>query len=285
MKRFSLLLPLALLLTAVLAAPAQAEVTLSYVRGPPMRLLGAQTPDREYDADTIAWLRCRGRAVPLMAGWTGGRAPVSMVYSHVLESSKQMAIGLRKPFKTTTVRGRLLCATGVRVTTKTSQAVQRAVTVPQRVSCARGQLAIGVPLDGGLFARGPVASKPDGLRGWVNSELGFARAKVVCVPARSFGSAALMRKAATFKPGKATATVTARCSGGRKPISWGYEAGTLDGNVWRSVESAGTMTVPFIAAAYPNGAAGWSLTFATPDGKPATSSTSLALHLTCATPR
>lgn len=283
MKRI-VLLPLVLLLAAFLAAPARAEVTLSFVRGPPVRLLGAQTADREYDADTIAWLRCNGRATPLMAGWSGGLAPVSMIYSHVLESSKQMAIGLRKPFKNVTVRGRLLCATGVRVTAKTSPPVNQAVREPQRVSCNRGQLAIGVPLDGGLFGNAPVASKPEGLRGWFNSELGFARAKVVCVPARSFGSPALVRKAAGFKRGSATTTVTARCSGGRRPISWGYEAGTLEGNIWRSVESSGTMTVPFIAAAYPSGSAGWSLTFATPDGLPATSSTSLALHLTCAKP-
>ena len=79
--------------------------------------------------------------------------------------------------------------------------------------------------------------------------------------------------------------MAATCTDGRRPIGWGFEAGTLDGNVWRSVDNSNLfMTAAYVAAAKPQGRSGWALTFATPDGKPAVSSAPVVLHLTCAVP-
>lgn len=285
MKRTLLALSLGALLAALVAVPARAAVTLSYVSAPAAKLTGATSADRQYDSDTIVWLRCRAGAVALMAGWSDARAPVAIIYSHLLAQHRYLGIAVRKPFKTAKVRGGALCAKGVRFSTRTSGYSNQPSSAVKRVACKRGQLAIGVPIDGGPYWDTAVASKPDGLRGWTSSQTGYAAAKVICVSARSFRSAKLVRKAATFKAGKATTTVAAKCAGGRRPISWGFEAGLLEGNTWRSVESTSTMSVPFIAASQPRGRNGWALTFATPDGEAATSTTTVAVHLTCAIPR
>lgn len=273
---------LAVLALLALAVPASAAVRLSYATTS-VRLVGASTPDRQYDSDTSMWLRCPGRAVGLMAGWSGVAAPIATIYSNNLAAYGYLGLAVRKPLRSGTFTGRTLCATGVRVTTKDSPP---AANAPQtKVSCGRSQLAIGVAVDGGPYWREAVVSKPDGLRGWVNTERGYARAKVVCVPARAFARPKLVKKTASFKAGAATTTVSATCDGGRRPLGWGYEAGTLPGNVWRSADnSALFMAAAFVAAAKPQGSSGWSLTFATPDGRSATSATPLALHLTCAIP-
>lgn len=277
MKRIAPPLLLAVLLSALLAGSAHAKVELSYVPAKPIKLTGAATPDREYDADGYVWLRCRGRATALMAGWSGARAPIAIIYSHLLEQHRYLGLAVRKPLRNGTIRGRTLCATGLRVKIKDSP------DGAGKVACARSQLAIGVPIDGGPYVDRPVYSRPNGARGWVSDEGG--RTKAICVPARSFRAVKRVRRAASFKVGRSATTVAARCPGKRRPISWGFEAGTLEDNAWRSVESSTTITSPFIAASQPKGAAGWALTFATPDGAGARGATRLALHLTCAIPR
>ena len=182
--------------------------------------------------------------------------------------------------RSASIRAHALCAKGP-VGAKAKDGASGATSV----SCPSGKLAIGAPISFGPYWDHAIASKPDGTRGWTNDEGGYGTAKVVCVSARAFGDVKAVRRAARFKLGSQTATVSATCAGGRRPISWGFEAGLIDQNTWRSSEGSGVMAVPFVATSKPKGGAGWTLTFATPDGAGARTAASVALDLTCATPR
>lgn len=273
-------LTLALLLCAGLAGStaASAATKLAWKGAKPLSVQGGASTDTTYISEGIVWLPCKGKATAVMVAFTGARVPVSMVYSHLVASSRQMAVALRRPMAGGKFRARALCLSGARVTTADKEGAP--------VSCARRRIAIGVPIDGFYWSE-PVVSRPVGARGWTTRGQGAsARSKVICVPGKAFRKVERIEATARFPAGRATATVRATCKGGRRPISWGFEVGTMADNRWSSEHSSTSMSTPFVYASTPQGKAGWRISFATPDGAPARSGgTPLALHLTCAVPR
>lgn len=263
-------------LLAVGATHASADVRLSFKTGKQVRVV--TTPDSQYASGETVWLSCPRKATPLMVGFSGVRAPVATIYANNLVSSRQLGIAIRRAAETSTFRSTALCATGVRVQVRES--------ATKSVSCSAQQLAIGVPIDSGAYQTEPFSSKPDGPRGWrVVGGGAYARAKAICVPASAFRSVTVVSKQATFATGSETTTVAAQCSGGRRPISWGYDAGVLEGNRWGAPGSSIAVNVPFVVASQARGRTGWALTFATPDGRPAASTAPIGVTVTCAIPR
>lgn len=266
---------------AALAAPATAataktpQTTLSWTSAKPVALPG----DREYtyaSGETV-WLECRGKATAVTAGWSGPAAPIALIYSHLIQTNRTLGLAVRRPLTTGRFKARALCVSGAKATTREAAG--------GTVTCAAKQIAIGVPIDGGPYWTEPVASVPVGTRGWVTTGQGsYGRSKVVCLPAKAFRKVKQVKRTATFPTGKATASVTATCKDGRRPIGWGFEAGVLAANEWTSSQSSASISVPFISASLPQGKSGWRLTFATPDGAPAKTSAPLAIHVTCAVP-
>ena len=278
LRRLAVALALVVCAGLALSTAATAATKLTWKKAKAERLIGTGPDGHAYAADQIVWLECKGRATAILSAWTGPKAPIAIVYSHLVKSDRMMGLAVRKPMRSGAFRARTLCLGGARAVNRERSG--------GTVSCSRRQLAIGVPIDGGPYWTQPVSSRPVGARGWrIDGEGTYGRSKAICVPAKAFRKVARVRRAATFPAGKATATVRAACKGGRRPISWGFEVGALEDNIWRSPVSDTWMTVPFISASMPKGKAGWRLTFATPDGAPARTSTPLALHLTCAVPR
>lgn len=268
----------ALAATATVATAKPPKTKLTWTTTKPVKLLGGKQDGYEYNSDQIVWLECRGKATAVMAGWSATGAPVALIYSHLIMENRQMGLAVRRPMNAGRFQGRTLCLSGVKVKSSLTRDAGA-------VSCAAKQIAIGVPIDSGPYWLEPVSSVPVGARGWVTTGQGkYARSKVVCLPASAFRKVQRIRQTASFPAGKATASVSATCKGGRRPISWGFEAGVLPQNTWESSDSAVAMSVPFISASLPRGKAGWKLTFATPDGATAKTSTPLALHVTCAKP-
>lgn len=284
MHRFpsALAVAAAVLLTALAAATAPATaagVRLSFTPAKPVQLAGANGAATQYVTDQTVWLRCRGGATPLAVGWSGPRAPIAMVYSNQLASSRRLGLAVRRPFSGGALRAQALCASGSAV----KATVKEAPSGGRSVSCGRGQVAIGVPIDGGPYWAGAVSSRPAGTRGWSVEGFGtYGRAKAICVSARAFPAAQVLTRSARFAAGARMAAVSARCPAGKRAIGWGFEAGAMPGNTWSAAGSSLQMAAPFLAASQPSGTSGWKLTFATPDGAPAAAETQIALHLTCA---
>ncbi len=267
----------ALAAAATTATAKPPKTKLSWTTSKPVTLVGGKQAGTEYSSDRIVWFECRGKATAVMTGWSGPGAPIALIYSHVIESSRMMGLAVRRPMSSGRFQGRALCLSGAKASTEERDS--------GTVTCAARQIAIGVPIDSGPYWNEPVASVPVGARGWTTSGQGkYGRSKVVCVPASAFRKVKRIKQTASFPAGKATASVSATCKDGRRPISWGFEVGVLPQNSWASTQSSVTMSVPFISASLPRGKAGWKLTFATPDGAAAKTSTPLALHVTCAVP-
>ncbi|MDO8209099.1 hypothetical protein [Conexibacter sp. CPCC 206217] len=262
---------------AARASAAAGAVSLSTVAARPVKIAGAGAATGYTSAESV-WVECRGGAMPLMMGWSGTRAAIATIYSNNLLSARTLGVAVRRPLVGGVLRATALCARGP-IAARTQESSSGTV------SCNAGQLAIGVPIDGGPYWTRAIASMPVGTRGWRNTEGGYARAKVICVAASAFRAVHVVTKRASLPAGARTATVTAECRGATRPVSWGFEAGLLEGNTWRSPDSDLSISVPFVATAKASGRAGWSLTFATPDGKPAASATPIGLGVTCAAPR
>lgn len=267
----------ALAATATTAMAKAPKTKLSWTSSKPVTLVGSKQAGFEYSSDQIVWFECRGKATAVMTGWSGPGAPIALIYSHLIETNRTMALAVRRPMSGGRFQGRALCLGGAKVSAEERSS--------GTVTCGAKQIAIGVPIDGGPYWTEPVASVPVGARGWVTTGQGtYGRSKVVCVPASAFRKVKRIEQSASFPVGKATASVSATCKGGRRPISWGFEAGVLAQNLWKSSQSSVSMSVPFIKASLPRGKAGWKLTFATPDGTAAKTTTPLAVHVTCAKP-
>jgi hypothetical protein len=253
-----------------------AAVKLSVVKSKPFPVSSGDD-DYRYAFEGYEWIECRGSDRALTIGWTDAHAPMALLYSHTWDSDGNLGLGLTRPAKTTRVRGVVVCAKGrFKAATKTSAGTVR---------CSKRQLALGIPIDGGPLLSAPVASRPAGKHGWRTSGQGSrASSKAICVASSAFKRVKLVKRKARFKPGKAATVVKASCARGTRPISWGFEAGTLPANEFRRAEDSEGMTVPYVAASLPKGARGWALTFRTPDGAAARTGTSLALHLVCAKP-
>lgn len=268
----------ALLLPSLgLSAAATAAVSLASTTARPVRIAGAGAATGYTTAESV-WVECGAGATPLMLGWSGTRAAISTIYSNNLVSSRTLGVAVRRPLVGGTFRATALCARGP-VAARTKESASG------KVSCSASQLAIGVPIDGGPYWTRAVASIPVGTRGWRNDEGGYARAKVVCVAASAFKDVKVVTARGSLAAGARDGSVSAQCRGGSRPISWGFEVGALPGNTWSSPASSLVVSVPFVASATAKGRAGWSLTFATPDGKPAVAAVPLALAITCAAPR
>lgn len=259
------------------AIPASAAVKLSLVKTKPETLIGADA-ETIYSGAKVIWIECPGNSRTLMAGWTNAGAPVHSVFSHGFADTGMLGIGALRPAKTKKIRAIGLCAKG------SFAAVAKEVS-GSKVTCSARQLALGMPIDGGPILDAPVASVPVGKRAWSTTGQGeYARSKAICVAASAFKKVKLVKRTARFALGKPSTALSATCARGTRPIAWGFEAGTLDQNALTK-PGYDPMSVPFVAAATPKGARGWALTFATPDGAGARTSTSLALHVTCAQPR
>jgi hypothetical protein len=267
----------ALTATATTAIAKAPKTKLTWTTSKPVTLLGGQQGGTVYSSDQIVWFECRGKATAVMTGWSGPGAPVGLIYSHLIETNRMMALAVRRPMSGGRFKGRALCLSGAKASAEERDS--------GTVTCAAKQIAIGVPIDNGPYWNEPVASVPVGARGWKTSGQGeYGRSKVVCVPAKAFRKVKRIEQTASFPAGKATASVSATCKDGRRPISWGFEVGVLPQNAWKSSQSAVSMSAPFIKASLPRGKAGWKLTFATPDGAAAKTSAPLAVHVTCAIP-
>lgn len=271
---FTLLASIAICALGLFAATqaGAAKIKLSTVKGDTVKLLG--TKDYTYASDNIVWFTCKGNAKAFMVGWSGPNAPVAIIYSHVFNSDGQMALAQRKPMKSGSFKSFARCASG--------PIAAKAKSAQGTVKCSKKQVAIGVPIDSGPYYQGATYSKPVGTRGWTSNEEGYGGAKVICASKKAFKRANLVKATTAFKPGARTATVTATCKGGRVPISWGFEAGAMEGNAWAS--DSASIKAPLISKSGPRGKNGWSLTFFTPDGKGAAARTQVGIHVTCAKP-
>ncbi len=279
------------LLTALAAAALVMSIGAAGVSAAKVKLVTEKVPSRQitktdsqyaYSTAETVWAECKAGGTPLMLGFSGPRAPVSIIYSNNFNSNHILGMAMRRSLGPSgALKATVLCARGrIKATAKDS--------ATGTVSCSRGYVAIGVPIDGGPYWTGPVTSVPVGVRGWKSDEHSkYARAKVICVGSSAFANVKVITKSASFKTGADTTTVTAGCRKGSRPISWGYESGEMVGNRWQSPDSgpAIAMTVPFVFEAVAKGKSGWSLGFATPDGKPATSAAPLKVAITCAKPR
>lgn len=260
-------------LAALAATPAlAAKVKLSTVKGDTVKLLG--TKEYAYASDNTVWFACKGKAKAFMVGWSGPNAPVAIIYSHVFNSDGQMALAQRKPMKSGSFKSFARCASG--------PIAAKAKSAKGTIKCSKKQVAIGVPIDNGPYYQGAAYSKPVGTRGWTSNDEGHTGAKVICASKKAFKRANLVKATTTFKPGARTATVSATCKGGQVPISWGFEAGAMEGNAWAS--DTASIKAPLISKSRPKGRSGWSLTYFTPDGRGAVERTPVGIHLTCAKP-
>ena len=279
MARALLALAAAGALAATLATAAPAAVKLSVVKSKPFTV-SAGDGDYRFAFENYRWVECHGSDRALTIGWTDARAPMALIYSHTWNSDGNLGFGTTRPAKTTRVRGVVVCAKGG----FKAKAKIKAGTL----KCSKRQLALGIPIDGGPLLSSSVASRPVGKHAWLTTGQGTgASSKAICVAASAFKRVNLVKRKARFKPGSAKAVVKATCARGTRPISWGYEAGTLPSNEFRlpeDIDGTNVMTSPYVAASLPKGARGWALTFRTPDGAGARSGTSLAIHLVCAKP-
>jgi hypothetical protein len=277
------LLALALVgaLAATMTTPASAAVKLSVVKSKPFTV-SAGEGDYRFAFEEYEWVECHGSDRALTIGWTDAHAPMALIYSHTWNDDGNLGFGTTRPAKATRVRGVVVCAKGK------FKADAKINLRADTVKCSKRQLALGIPIDGGPMLSSPVASRPAGKHAWLTTGEGAdASAKAICVAASAFKRVKLVKRKAQFKPGSAKAVVKASCARGTRPISWGYEAGTLPSNELlrpEDIDEVEGMTAPYVAASLPSGARGWALTFRTPDGARARSGTSLALSLVCAKP-
>ena len=267
---------LGLALACAFASAAPAAVKLSVVKSKPFAI-SAGNEEARFTGDGYEWIECRGSDRALTIGWTDVKAPMALLYANTWNSDGNLGLGPTRPAKSAKMRGVVVCAKGAFQGTVKEKA--------GTVKCSRRQLALGIPVVGGPLLSSPVVSRPSGKSAWTTTGQGsYGDATAICVAASAFKQVKLVKRKASFRSGSATAVVKASCARGTRPISWGYEAGTLPDNEFRRPGGSEGMTVPYVASSLPSGSAGWALTFRTPDGAGALGSTSLTLHLVCAKP-
>lgn len=283
MRSIIFAVPLALL---AVAAPAVAgapqthasAISLSNQQGFAIKLPGPSTSVDVYDVGEDAPVSCKVGAVPLAVGWSGV-ATIAPSARYTLDGDRPyVTLDLRRPMTAGTFRANAICAKGKGLGAKLKTASG------ERVSCGK-KLAIGVPLATTWpYVELPVTAVPDGPKAfrYVQPPRGVATA--ICVNASAFSQVKVVKKTAAFAVGSKTASVSATCAGQRRPIGWGYEAPTMDQNVWDSSDTTSKLSVPFISASTPSGAKGWKLTFTTPDQLPAKTAATVGLNVTCAVP-
>lgn len=259
------------------ASSATPKVKLANVKGFEFPLTGAQSPQDVYDVYERSSVSCGKKGTPLAAGWSNAGAIVSSVRTVFESSSPYLELSTRRPMTSGKLRPFAICAKGpVRATVATKPSGE--------VSCSK-KIAIGVAVTSTWpYSEQAAIAKPISKSSWQTSAP-YSASTAVCVASKAFAKVKTVRRTAAFASGKRTASVTAKCAGKRRPIGWGYEAPTMEGNAWASADTPSRLTVPFIAASTPKGKKSWTLSFQTPDGKGAAAAAQVGIHLTCAVPR
>lgn len=264
-------------LPALAAAPAAAAPVRVYVvKGAAVRTPTSSAAD-VYDSGADLEVGCGAGGTPLVAGWTGAGGPVTRVRPQLGDADETFVVETRRPLARSAPRALAVCARG---------AVKPALadSPGQQVGCG-AKLALGIAANTTWpYVVAPVAAEPVGTHGWRMRGGIQTRAAAICVSPKAFSKAKTVSATRAFAPGAASATVTARCDGGRRPIGWGYAAPTMEDNAWSSADTDSRLTVPFVAASRPAGASGWSITFRTPDQKGARTAAKVTAHVTCAAP-
>ncbi|MDO8185447.1 hypothetical protein Q5424_09625 [Conexibacter sp. JD483] len=263
-------------LPAFAAAPATAA-TVYVVKGPAVRVLPGPGPADVYDSGDDLEVGCGRGGAPLAAGWTGVGGPVARVRPQLSDPGASFVLETRRPIARSAPRALAICARGAGTPTLAEGG-------GQKVSCG-AKLALGVAANTTWpYVEVAVTAQPVGIHGWQLKAGIQTRAAAICVAPRAFAKTKTVSATRAFAPGAASATVTARCDGGRRPIGWGYAAPTMDDNGWSSADTASKLTVPFVAASQPAGVSGWSLTFRTPDQRGARTAAKVTAYVTCAVP-
>lgn len=273
---------LAAALVALSAVPAEAAVKLSISRGFPADQRAAGAAENEYDvgSDDDPSAFCRGGKQPITVGWSGATAPIAGTDVNSSRDISYFELDPRRPVKAGPIRAVAVCASGVggKATVKRSQG--------NAVSCG-AKLTLGLAAtESWPYIETAIAVGPSGANGWSANAGPQSRASAVCVPKSAFKRLATVAKTGTFAAGTATATVSAKCTGGRRVVAWGYSAPVMAGNTWSSADTDSKRSVPFVGDAVPTGGGtGWKLTFRTPDNLPATAAApGLGLTVRCAAP-
>lgn len=268
----------AIALPAFAATAADAAPVKVYVaRGQAVSLPAAAGAESVYDAGEDLGVGCGKGGAPLAAGWTGAGGPVSRVRPLIGDADETFVVETRRPLAKAKTQALAICASGAVKPTLAEKS-------GQQVSCG-AKLALGVAASTTWpYLEEPVTAKPVGTHAWRMSAGSLARATAICVSPRAFSKVTTVSASRAFAVGAKSATASATCNGGRRPIGWGYEAPTMAENGWSSADTDSKLTVPFVAASQPAGGSGWSVTFVTPDQKGARSAAKVTAHVICAVP-
>lgn len=264
-------------IAAASAANPQPTITLVKAKARPVVPIDV---NRYAYTDRIE-LACRGKATPLMAGWSSPDGSAGSVSVNTYSDRTSFNLMMVAPARAGKFKSWVTCLNR-NLKTKYRYGKPAGERV-SRVSCAKNQVALGLPVRNAPYYDKNVYSRPIGTNSWETNEGKYATAQVLCVARRAMKSVKLIEKVARFKPGSRTVKVSANCKGGRSPISWGFESDTMPDNTWHG--GTNPVAAPLISTANRQGKRGWSLTFFTPDGNSAVKPSRVALHLTCAKPR
>jgi hypothetical protein len=282
--RFTVLaVPLVLLAVAAPAVagpptPHASAISVTVKQGFAIKVPGPSTSVDVYDVGEDSSVSCKGGGVPLAVGWSGVATIVDRATYYLDGDNPYARLELRRPMTAGSFRPLAICAKGKGLGAKVK------TSSGERVSCGN-KLPIGVPMDSTWpYSEQPIVAAPDGLKAWHYVQPPQGRATAICVNAGAFSQVKVVKKTAAFAVGAKTASVSATCAGQRRPVGWGYEAPTMDQNVWDSLDTTSKRSVPFISASTPSGAKGWKLTFTTPDQLPEKTAATVGLNVTCAVP-
>jgi hypothetical protein len=275
----------ALLFTTVLAVPVAhaAGVSIAIRKGPAITRVAQPDHDRLYSSDTTETMTavCRRGESAIGAGWSGAGTFVGGAYARPGEKDTRGYVSLDP--RETAIAGRTralaICAdTSVGATSRTSKGTT--------VNCGAGRLALGVVAPNGTpDESGPAEARATSESTWT-STLGDGQGAIaVCVKASAFKRVTTVTKTGAFAAGSPTATVTAACTGGRRPIGWGVGLPAMPGNTYKASGTLNKRVAPFPSTSAPSGASGWKTVFRTADFKPAAAAATVTLQLTCAVPR
>lgn len=140
-------------------------------------------------------------------------------------------------------------------------------------SCGKGKIALGTPF-ANEFAPvlGRLTSKPIGSSSWrveahnvpdtLAVSTAMAYADVACVSTKHVKNRALVTKSTTGLHSAMSASLTAACTGGRRPLGWGVD---LQPYTRSSYANDGRSWIPTVTKAQLSGSR-LSVTFALPDG-------------------
>lgn len=258
------------------AAAAKAKPKVSQVKQRPIPVIPIDVNRFAYTTHVEA--KCRGKATPLMVGWSspGG----SIGHASPVSYGDETTFGMRlvAPARAGKFKATLSCLNRKLFTnSKKGKPSGEGVS---RVTCSKRQVAIGMPVASAPYYTKNVFSRPIGSRGWETNEGLYATAKVLCVAKRSMRAVKTISRSAPFEQGATNTKVSATCKGGRVPISWGFESDHMPEN--QAIGATQWVAAPLISNAAPYGRKGWSLTFFTPDGRPAAKQGRVSIHVTCA---